>query len=176
MPTIQNIHEKDLNWDHAQAYGKTSTLVKKNVRVSNGGEHIVTLNDSGAIEREGNTKPGDSVIRDSRGQEYIVTMEKFPALYEEDPANPESFRSKDHGIAMQVDEVLSITRNDGTTITTDADGWLFKSATSGMVNHIAANEFQRTYKPDPASAPTRLAADLPDDVAPRLKVPTRGPH
>lgn len=142
---MTTIPEEDLDWSKAEAVRKKSVLATKDVRVSEGGEHIVTLNDDGVIEREGTTAKGDRVVTDTRGQPYIVKQEKFPTLYELDPANPEQYRSKNHGLAMKFDGAVTIQRKDGTEINTDELGVLFRSAVTGTVNHITRTEYEKTY-------------------------------
>lgn len=147
--SIPLIEESNIDWTSAVGCRKSSTLKSSNVRISDGGEHIVTLNDVGGVEREGDTQPGDRVVTDGRGQPYIIRTEKWDTLYEPTPDDTTVFRSKQTGMAIQLNQAVSIRRKDGETITTDPDGYLFKSFVTQTVNHITRSEYTRSYKVDP---------------------------
>jgi hypothetical protein len=126
---------------------KTSKLPVSRVRIAEEGEHIVTLNSEGNLEREGDcvTKAGDRVVTDGRGQPYIIRKEKFESLYEVDPEDPNNFISRNHGFAIQANDAMPVYRADGTTLQAGAGDIIFFSAVTGTTNIISIAEFVRTY-------------------------------
>ncbi len=145
------ITEDTLRENFAQSafFRKTSVLKAADIRLSEGNEHIVTIVD-GRTEREGITKPGDHVVTGQKGEQYIVTKEKFPTLYEPDPNDAGIFRSKNAGWALTLEDDATIVRNDGTEVSGKKGDALLFSFVSATVNVIDAQVFAKSYKPEPA--------------------------
>lgn len=150
MPLLLESNLKD-KFATSTFFRKTSTLKASDIRLSDGGEHIVTIVD-GKQEREGTTKPGDRVVTGTKGEEYIITREKFPTLYEQDPHNPEIFRSKNCGWAIQLDEDATIERADQVPVSGKKGDALFYSPVTQTLNVIDAPIFDKSYKPEPSDA------------------------
>lgn len=137
--------EAALDFNAAAAYRKKATILKANVRIATDVEKIDTIVE-GKLERSGSTEAGDYVITGGKGEEYIIKAAKFPTLYEENPANPAEYRSKNFGLAIVASDELSITRTDGTTVNAKAGDVLFQSKVTNTVNVIDKEIFAKDYR------------------------------
>lgn len=151
---MKKITEEGLasHFDTAAFYRKTATLSASNVRESAGNEKIVTMVE-GRIEREGVTKPGDKVVTGTKGEQYIITKEKFPTLYEVSPEEDAVYRSKNSGWVKTLEEDTTVVRSDGTEITGKAGDALLLSSTTSTLNVIDAGVFAKTYRLDLSPKP-----------------------
>lgn len=151
MTDYKRVTGQDFNFDEAPLFRKTASLSKANVAVAEGGEKIVTLQPDGKggnfVETTKEAKAGDRIVTRSADDVYIIDSAKFPKLYEEDPENPENFRSTNVGRAVLMEEDVVIAASWGEDQQIKAGGILFRSEASpdvyGNQKHSFEGDFAR---------------------------------
>lgn len=151
MSDYKRVVADDYNFDEAPIFRKTASMPKTNVVVAQGGEEITTLqkgdDDKDFVETTKTAQAGDRIVTRDANDVYIIDGEKFPKLYEEDPDNPDQFRSTNVGRAILMEENIVIAAPWGEDQQIKAGGVLFRSNASpdvyGNQKHSFEGDFAR---------------------------------
>ena len=151
MSDFKRVTATDFSFDDAPLFRKTASLSKSNVVVAKGGENITTLQPDGKggeyVETTKTAKPDDRIVTRTANDVYIIDAAKFPKLYEEDPENPEKFRSTNVGRAVLMEQDIVIAAPWGDDQQIKAGGILFRSEANkevyGNQKHSFEGDFAR---------------------------------
>ena len=147
--TYKRVKASDFDFDEAPVFRKTATLSKANVIVAEGGEKITTMQPDGKggeyVETTKTAKAGDHIVTRAANDVYIIDAAKFPKLYEDDPENPDQFRSTNVGRAILMEEDIVIAAPWGEDQQIKAGGILFRSNASPDVYGNQKHSFEADF-------------------------------
>lgn len=165
MTESRFVTAEEFDFSAAPVYRKTATLDKSNVEVSKGTQDVVTTI-NGKEETRNVANDGDHIITGVKGERYVIKAAKFPNLYEQDPENPDRYRSKNVVRAIELTEPVEIKAPWGEMQRADAGGRICQAvANASDVYLIEKDAFEKTYALDTSA--TRPAA--PGVKAPKVE-------
>jgi hypothetical protein len=159
-----------IDFSQAQFYRKTSALSKAMVRVATAEEEVVTkYKDDEKPETKNVANPGDYIITDSSGGEYVIRAEKFDKLYEQDPNDAGRFVSKSVRKAVQLSDEGRLWKeswgHSGEMQKVEAGGYATQSISDPTDIHLVKQEeFEKNYT---KITPEEAASSLFEGKLPR---------
>jgi hypothetical protein len=138
----------NFDFSSAKVYRKTAKLDKSNIEISDGIQVISTIV-NGKEETRNVADNGDYIITGFSHERYVIKASKFPKLYEEDPEEPDQYRSRNVVRAIQLTEAVEIEAPWGEIQRADAGGRICQSvADETDVYLIEKQVFENTYAPE----------------------------
>jgi hypothetical protein len=98
----------EFDFSNAPVYRKATTLAKSQVEVAKSSQEVVTVI-NGKEETRNTASAGDHIVTGVKGEKYIIKAGMFPGLYEEDPADPSRYISKNVIRALVLSEDTELT-------------------------------------------------------------------
>mgnify|MGYP001408462162 CR=1 FL=1 len=141
---FKRIDPQALDFKDAPYFRKIENIDVNSVRVATATEQIQTIVD-GKDETPNTANVGDYIITGVKGEQYVLTSDKFNKMYEINPENHQQYRSKNHGYAIQVSEDVVISAPWGEDQKIYAGGGIFKSTVDGDVFGKQASTFEATF-------------------------------
>jgi hypothetical protein len=145
----KRVSASDFDFDAAPAFRKVETVPLENVVFAVGGEKVVTRqkakDGTEFTETTSIAKTGDAIVTRSPGDSYAVPLAKFNKNLEIDPANPNQYRSKNFGRAVQVlaDAVIAAPWGEDQHI--KAGGVIFQNRASNEVYGNQQHSFEGDF-------------------------------
>ena len=138
---------EQFDFSAAPLFRKSATLKKSSVERATAAREVVTTI-AGAEETKNIAKPGDAIVTGPGGERYVIAGEKFADLYDDDPADPTRFVSKNRVRAIELVQNTEMVAPWGETQRAKSGGYVVQSAASpGDVYLVEGAAFQETYAP-----------------------------
>jgi hypothetical protein len=138
---------EQFDFSRAPLFRKSATLKKASVEWATERTDVVT-NIGGIEETKNIAQPGDAIVTGPAGERYVVAGRKFSQLYEETPADPTRYVSKNVVRAIQLARDTEIVAPWGEKQRVKAKGYVVQSvAQPSDVYLIEEGAFAATYSP-----------------------------
>ncbi|MBI1778998.1 MAG: hypothetical protein HYR63_26980 [Proteobacteria bacterium] len=156
--SFKAIEAKGVDFAGAPLFRKTARLKAESILIADKEQEVVTVV-AGKPETKNRAKPGDVIVTGAAGERYVIAADRFPRLYEKDPANPEEYRAKGTVQAFLLEEGVTFKAPWGEQQSIEAGGVLVKNGED--VYGIQAGVFAETYGRADRSGTVFIGLDQP---------------
>jgi hypothetical protein len=159
---MKKVSKEDFDFSKAAEYRKIGLVPKVDVRVAETEETVISFA-SGGVETKNQALPGDYILKGSAGGGYVIKSHRFFEIYEEDPVQRDSYRTKITRNGLLLLEDVSFVAAWGEEQVTKAGGVIIEAGP--YVFGVDRDSFVREYGRVDDSAEKTVFALVSDDLS-----------